>query len=149
MDLKRRRTSIIWNFFTVKNELYATCNFCKQNLSYKSFITNLKQHIKNKHPSIKLEKSVVSASRDYNTDDSDELDKPTTSASSGSVSSVAPKYCDEYQSLSDKNYDQLDQQQPDLPDTSNATENPPASTNFLEAKKENTYQTTLSIVKKK
>jgi hypothetical protein len=54
MDLKRK-TSIIWNFFTPEDELKALCNFCKQKFSYKSSTTNLKAHITRKHPSIKLD----------------------------------------------------------------------------------------------
>jgi hypothetical protein len=51
MDLKRK-TSIIWNFFTPE-ELKASCNFCKQKFSYKSSTTNLKSHITRKHLSIR------------------------------------------------------------------------------------------------
>jgi hypothetical protein len=56
MDSKRK-SSVIWNFFTVQNEIKASCNFCQQHLSYKSSITNLKQHIERKHPGIKLLRS--------------------------------------------------------------------------------------------
>lgn len=51
------KKSVIWNFFTPQNEIKATCNFCKQALSYKSSISNLKQHIQRKHPSIKMDQN--------------------------------------------------------------------------------------------
>ncbi|CAH1104409.1 unnamed protein product [Psylliodes chrysocephalus] len=48
------KKSVLWNFFTPQNEIKATCNLCKQSLSYKSSISNLKQHIQRKHPLVKL-----------------------------------------------------------------------------------------------
>lgn len=54
-NLLKGKKSIVWNFFTPESEIKAVCNFCRQILSYKSSITNLKQHILKKHPSIKLQ----------------------------------------------------------------------------------------------
>lgn len=51
--LKGKR-SIIWNFFEPVDETKAKCNFCKHVISYKSSISNLKQHVQKKHPSIKI-----------------------------------------------------------------------------------------------
>lgn len=48
------KKSILWNFFTPKNEILASCNLCKQTLSYKSTISNLKMHLRKKHPTIKI-----------------------------------------------------------------------------------------------
>lgn len=53
MDCKRK-TSVIWNFFSVTNETHATCNLCSQTLSFKSSITNLKQHLSRRHPTINI-----------------------------------------------------------------------------------------------
>lgn len=52
--MSKRKHSIVWNFFTAQDEIKATCNICHQNLSYKASISNLKQHMNRKHPTIKL-----------------------------------------------------------------------------------------------
>jgi hypothetical protein len=53
MDLTRKN-SIVLKFFTPQNEIKASCNLCCQSLSYKSSISNLKQHMTRKHLTIKL-----------------------------------------------------------------------------------------------
>lgn len=53
------KKSIIWNFFTPENEILAMCMFCKQKISYKSSISNLKQHLQRKHPTINIKSESV------------------------------------------------------------------------------------------
>lgn len=52
--MSRARSSAVWNYFTVDNvcDKKAVCNYCKKTLSYKSTITNLKLHLKQKHLSV-------------------------------------------------------------------------------------------------
>lgn len=56
MSVQRKKSSVVWNFFTVcdvEKEL-AKCDLCHQTLSFKSSISNLKKHIERKHPTIEL-----------------------------------------------------------------------------------------------
>jgi hypothetical protein len=122
MDLKRK-TSIIWNFFTPEDELKALCNFCKQKFSYKSSTTNLKAHITRKHPSIKL----------------DVLPKEKHST----ISQAASSECDT----------QVIQDQEQEPSLSPASPKPSTSTDSTEihpppVKKRRFHQTTISVPKK-
>jgi hypothetical protein len=51
----RLLTSGIWNFFTpLENSQYATCNICKQKLSYRTTTTNLRRHMMSSHPTVSL-----------------------------------------------------------------------------------------------
>ncbi|GFR12993.1 hypothetical protein TNCT_427881 [Trichonephila clavata] len=51
-----RKTSFVWTYFTVtdKTSCRASCSICNQTISYQSSISNLKRHIKFKHPTVKL-----------------------------------------------------------------------------------------------
>jgi len=44
-----KRTSSIWQSFTVVDSNFATCDICKRKLSYKTSLTNLKRHLTNAH----------------------------------------------------------------------------------------------------
>lgn len=46
------KKSPIWNFFSVVDAYNAKCTVCRQILSYKSSISNLKKHFNRKHPTI-------------------------------------------------------------------------------------------------
>nr|CAI5846653.1 unnamed protein product [Callosobruchus analis] len=50
----KRKVSIVWNFFTAKDDAHTQCNFCGQLLSYKTTRTNLRQHVVKKHPSVRI-----------------------------------------------------------------------------------------------
>ena len=52
--MSRAQNSTVWNYFTVDNVINkkAICKYCKKTLSYKSTITNLKIHLKQKHISV-------------------------------------------------------------------------------------------------
>ncbi|CAG9571748.1 unnamed protein product [Danaus chrysippus] len=51
----RKNTSVIWHHFNKDTQtLKATCNECKDVLSYKSSSANLKSHLRRKHPSTYL-----------------------------------------------------------------------------------------------
>lgn len=64
----KRKTSVIWNFFTVKSETLAKCNFCSQVLSYKTSITNLRHHVVKKHPSVRIQDQTKSSVPNKNPD---------------------------------------------------------------------------------
>ncbi|GFY37486.1 hypothetical protein TNIN_277041 [Trichonephila inaurata madagascariensis] len=51
-----RKTSFVWTYFTVTDKIScrASCSICNQTISYQSSISNLKRHIKFKHPTVKL-----------------------------------------------------------------------------------------------
>lgn len=51
-EIKRRKTSEVWNFFTPIDTTTAVCDMCKSKLSYKTSTSNLKKHIKNRHPTV-------------------------------------------------------------------------------------------------
>lgn len=44
----------IWNFFEkpIDGNKIATCNYCHRELSFKTSVTNLKQHLRQKHISV-------------------------------------------------------------------------------------------------
>lgn len=48
----RKKMSDIWCHFTSLPDKFATCNFCKQKLSFKTSITNLRRHLNCKHPTV-------------------------------------------------------------------------------------------------
>lgn len=54
--MSNKRTSAMWNFFTILDaqKQSAKCNLCKQVLSYKSSVTNLKRHILSRHPTVNI-----------------------------------------------------------------------------------------------
>ncbi|CAG9840721.1 unnamed protein product [Diabrotica balteata] len=54
----KKKTSIVWDFFTIIDDARAKCNMCSQVLSYKTSVTNLRQHVQRKHPSITFNESV-------------------------------------------------------------------------------------------
>uniref|UniRef100_A0A1B6FW44 BED-type domain-containing protein n=1 Tax=Cuerna arida TaxID=1464854 RepID=A0A1B6FW44_9HEMI len=72
MSHSKVRTSILWSYFTVIDEKrkLAKCNFCRQNMSYRATITNLKSHLRKKHSSeVKLKtqsKTKISPTRKPN-----------------------------------------------------------------------------------
>ncbi|KRT79298.1 hypothetical protein AMK59_6931 [Oryctes borbonicus] len=47
-----KKTSNIWQYCTVLDRTHAKCMICKQRLSYKSSITNIKRHLARKHPEV-------------------------------------------------------------------------------------------------
>ncbi|GIY55687.1 hypothetical protein CDAR_528971 [Caerostris darwini] len=51
-----RKTSNVWAYFSDSdlNPGRATCNLCLQKIAYKTSISNLKRHIKARHPTIKF-----------------------------------------------------------------------------------------------
>nr|CAD7610390.1 unnamed protein product [Timema genevievae] len=49
-----RKRSEIWNLFTPMDQEFANCNMCKQRLSYKTSVSNLKKHMQRKHPGVAL-----------------------------------------------------------------------------------------------
>ncbi|XP_063931861.1 E3 SUMO-protein ligase ZBED1-like [Zophobas morio] len=51
---KNNKRSEIWNFFTQVDQQIAKCDICKQHLSFKSSISNLKKHVERKHPAIQI-----------------------------------------------------------------------------------------------
>nr|CAD7428408.1 unnamed protein product [Timema monikensis] len=53
----KRKSSKMWNFFTPMDQVFAKCNICKQRLSYKTSVSNLKKHMKRKHPGVALPSS--------------------------------------------------------------------------------------------
>lgn len=80
-----KKSSMIWNYFEIKNEVQAQCKFCNNILSYKTSITNLRQHILRKHPSIKLYKNEKIKIENEN----------TSNASEKQLSSSSPKIFNE------------------------------------------------------
>lgn len=52
--MNKRKTSQLWKYFEPENENYAICNMCKLRLSYKTSISNLKKHLKTKHPTVTI-----------------------------------------------------------------------------------------------
>lgn len=54
--MKRKRSNL-WNFFDAvdKESKMAKCNVCYLKFSYKTSTSNLKKHMKNKHPLVTLE----------------------------------------------------------------------------------------------
>lgn len=119
------KKSILWNFFTPKNDILASCNLCKQTLSYKSSISNLKTHLRRKHPTIKI-------SNENQTDQvQSEIPNPLTNRSDSTV----------------------DAEENELPDDSNKTkamdplEPSTSSRKFLGAKPK-LHQTSIHVQKK-
>ncbi|KAJ3623549.1 hypothetical protein MTP99_019769 [Tenebrio molitor] len=51
---RKRKTSEMWQFFEPIDQLYAQCNIYKANISNKTSISNLKSHMRNKHPTVSL-----------------------------------------------------------------------------------------------
>ncbi|XP_046399472.1 uncharacterized protein LOC124165965 isoform X3 [Ischnura elegans] len=51
----RRKRSVIWNYFTPIDESRATCHICKLKVAYKTSVTNLRSHLRNRHREIDLE----------------------------------------------------------------------------------------------
>lgn len=52
-----RKTSVIWDYFTIIENEKAKCSFCKTVLKFnQSSTTNLLRHVKSKHPTIDLSK---------------------------------------------------------------------------------------------
>lgn len=52
--MDKKKTSIVWNFFTKKDRDEAVCNICQNKFAYKSSSSNLKKHLERKHPTISL-----------------------------------------------------------------------------------------------
>ena len=59
MNIQRQKKSEIWNFFTDSDTVkkICTCNLCKKTISYKSSVSNLKSHMKFKHPTINIQQA--------------------------------------------------------------------------------------------
>ena len=62
------RKGILWNYFSVfdKHAKKAKCNYCQKALSYKTTITNLKNHLKQKHIFIYEEVCSIEKNRNKN-----------------------------------------------------------------------------------
>lgn len=54
INLKRKKSSELWQFFEADASFYAKCNICKTKISYRTTISNLKKHMKSKHPTVAL-----------------------------------------------------------------------------------------------
>ncbi|GLV43586.1 uncharacterized protein CBL_20529, partial [Carabus blaptoides fortunei] len=52
--IKKRKTSGMWQFFESIGSMYAKCNICKSKISYKTTLSNLKKHMRSKHPTVAL-----------------------------------------------------------------------------------------------
>lgn len=52
---KRTRTSLLWNYFTIIDKNYASCNMCGNRMSHCSSSSNLRKHLKRKHAGCSLE----------------------------------------------------------------------------------------------
>lgn len=50
-----RKTSTLWNLFTVEDNNNAKCNLCGQKMFYKSSTSNMKRHVTRKHPTVSLD----------------------------------------------------------------------------------------------
>ena len=50
--MANRLRSNVWNYFHKADNDMAVCTVCKQKISYKPMITNLKAHLKRKHISV-------------------------------------------------------------------------------------------------
>lgn len=53
----------MWQFFEPVDQVYAACNICKAKISYKTTISNLKKHMKTKHPTVTLPTNSSQVSR--------------------------------------------------------------------------------------
>lgn len=51
---KRKKSSDIWNFFTVDLDYYAKCNICKKKISFKTTNSNMRKHMKSNHPTVAI-----------------------------------------------------------------------------------------------
>lgn len=50
MSLNRKKTSNIWSHFSVIDDTrFAKCDICKRNYSFKTSVTNLKNHLTKAH----------------------------------------------------------------------------------------------------
>uniref|UniRef100_A0A6P7H1Y9 Uncharacterized protein LOC114345090 n=1 Tax=Diabrotica virgifera virgifera TaxID=50390 RepID=A0A6P7H1Y9_DIAVI len=97
--LKKRKISGMWQFFEMVDETYASCNICKNNISYKTSISNLKKHMQKKHPTTALpessRKDIQIASSSYQCDqpgsskDGDNLQIPSSSTISSEIKEVS------------------------------------------------------------
>ncbi|XP_022193575.2 uncharacterized protein LOC111051375 [Nilaparvata lugens] len=47
-----RKTSLMWQYFTVIDENVAKCKYCEKDLRYRSSTSNLKKHLRKAHPSL-------------------------------------------------------------------------------------------------
>lgn len=58
---RNRRSSTIWNQFTIKDTLkcIAACNICGMRLSYKSTVSNLRNHLKRRHNSESISRAEI------------------------------------------------------------------------------------------
>lgn len=54
MDRRRNKSSTVWSYFDSSDNLSAVCRICNNKLSYNGSSSNLKKHLKRKHPSISL-----------------------------------------------------------------------------------------------
>lgn len=59
----RAKTSKLWKYFEPVDDHFATCNMCKQKFSYRTSTSNLKKHILNKHPTIRIRESTIAQVR--------------------------------------------------------------------------------------
>lgn len=85
---KRCKRSTLWTFFTpVSNsDRMAQCDICNQKMSYRGSITNLKTHIKRKHPTVSLQIPVMNQNADNFDPDDPVLTNNTTGSSPGQTS---------------------------------------------------------------
>lgn len=52
--VKGTKSSALWRFFEVIDAECAKCSMCKQKFSYRTSTSNLKKHLKNKHPTVDI-----------------------------------------------------------------------------------------------
>ncbi|KAJ8866743.1 hypothetical protein PR048_032604 [Dryococelus australis] len=88
-DNKRRKCSEMWTFFTEINSEYASCNTCKDILSYKTSTSNLGKHMKHKHPTIELPTNSKNTEVTFELSLAAPPNLPSTSTSSQRHSSAA------------------------------------------------------------
>lgn len=50
----KRKTSSLWEFFTCVDDVKSMCKICKQVLSHRTSVTNLKRHLTSKHPTVEV-----------------------------------------------------------------------------------------------
>lgn len=87
-----RLSSDIWNHFTKTAEKKGKCRYCQLTLSFSSSTSNLKRHLKTKHPTVPLERS-GSRSRSPSSGDDREIRSFQSPTSDPSTSTPVEDLC--------------------------------------------------------